>query len=310
MSNMTSKNHYGKILFAKRRTYLEERMKQSFMNRMEKKLGKYAIQNLSLYLIICYGFGYIISIVNSNFFQYLTLEPAFILKGQVWRLFTWVIVPPSGSNLLFTVIMLYFYYSLGNNMERVWGTFKFNLYIFSGMLFTIAGAFVAYFIYLFGYQINAAGIGMYVSTYYINMSILLAYAATFPNMQIVFLLIIIPVPMKVKWLGILYAFMLVMEALQTGLVGKIIILASLLNFILFFLSTRNKMYAYPKRTVSYQTAKQPVKKMKPITRHKCAVCGKTEESDPDLEFRFCSKCNGNYEYCQNHLFTHEHVQGH
>lgn len=285
-------------------------MKQSLMNRIERKLGKYAIQNLSLYLIICYGFGYIISMVNGNFFQYLTLEPAFILRGQIWRLFTWIVVPPSGSNLLFTLIMLYFYYNLGNNMERIWGTFKFNVYIFSGMLFTIVGAFAAYFIYLFGYQANATGIGLFVSTYYINMSILLAYAATFPNMQIMFLLIIIPIPMKVKWLGILYAFMLVMEAVQTGLVGKIIILASLLNFILFFLGTKNKMYAYPRRNVNYQTVKQPVKKMKPITRHKCAVCGKTEESDPDLEFRFCSKCNGNYEYCQNHLFTHEHVKGH
>ncbi len=283
-------------------------MKQSFINKMERKLGKYAIQNLSLYLIICYGFGYIISIVNSNFFQFLTLEPALILKGQVWRLLTWIVVPPSSSNILFTLIMLYFYYSLGNNMERVWGTFKFNVYIFSGMLFTIAGAFLSYFIYLFGYGIDALGIGVFVSTYYINMSILLAYAATFPNMQIVMLLFIIPVPMKVKWLGILYAFMLVMEALQTGLVGKIVILASLLNFILFFLSSKNKRYAPPRRNVVYQEAqRQQAKKMKPITRHKCAICGKTEETHPDLDFRFCSKCNGNYEYCQDHLFTHEHV---
>lgn len=285
-------------------------MKQNFMNRLERKLGKYAIHNLSLYLIVCYGFGYIISIVNSNFFQYLTLEPALILKGQVWRLLTWVVVPPSSSNILFTMIMLYFYYSLGNTMERVWGTFKFNVYIFSGMLFTIVGAFLAYFIYYFGYGIDPLGIGIYVSTYYINMSILLAYAATFPEMQIVMLLIIIPVPMKVKWLGILYAFMLVMEAVQNGLVGKIIIIASLLNFILFFLTSKNKKYVPPKRTATTCTGqKEGTKKMRPVTRHKCAICGRTEESDPDLEFRFCSKCNGNYEYCQDHLFTHEHVQG-
>ena len=284
-------------------------MKQSMMNKMERALGKYAIQNLSLYLIVCYGFGYIISLVNSNFFQFLTLEPALILKGQIWRLLTWVVVPPPSSNILFTLIMLYFYYSLGNNMERVWGTFRFNVYIFSGMLFTIVGAFLGYFIYLFGYGIDALGIGVFVSTYYINMSILLAYAATFPNMQIVMLLFIIPVPMKVKWLGILYAFMLVMEAFQTGLIGKIIILASLLNFILFFLSSKNKSYVPPKKNrTSYGPDSAPVKKMRPVTRHKCAICGKTEETHPDLEFRFCSKCNGNYEYCQDHLFTHEHVQ--
>ena len=43
-----------------------------------------------------------------------------------------------------------------------------------------------------------------------------------------------------------------------------------------------------------------------VTKHKCAVCGRTEKDDPNLEFRFCSKCNGNYEYCQDHLYTHIH----
>ena len=289
---------------------MEDIMNQSFLNKLEKKLGRYAIRNLSLYLIVCYGFGYLISFVNNSFFQFLTLEPALILRGQIWRLLTWIVVPPSGSNILFIAIMLYFYYSLGNNMERVWGTFRFNVYIFSGMLFTIAGAFLSYFIYYFGYGIDALGIGGVVSTYYINMSILLAYAATFPNMQIVMLLFIFPVPMKVKWLGILYAFMIVMEALQTGLVGKIVILASLLNFIMFFLTSRNKMYARPKQQNFKQkeATVQQHKKMQPITRHKCAICGRTEQSNPGLEFRFCSKCNGNYEYCQEHLFTHQHVE--
>ena len=183
-------------------------MRPNLIDKMERKLGKYAIQNLSLYLIICYAFGYIIQMVNANFFNYLTLEPALVLQGQIWRLLTWIVVPPASSNILFTLLMLYFYYSIGNNMERVWGTYRFNVYIFSGMLFTIIGAFLAYAIYYFGLGINAIGIGAFVSTYYINMSILLAYAATFPDMQIVMLFFFFPIPMKVKWLGILYAFIL------------------------------------------------------------------------------------------------------
>jgi len=285
-------------------------MKQNFIDRMERKLGKYAIQNLSLYLIICYAFGYIIQMVNANFFNYLTLEPALVLQGQVWRLLTWIVVPPSSSNILFTLIMLYFYYSIGSNMERTWGTYRFNVYIFSGMLFTILGAFLAYGIYYFGYGINAVGIGAFVSTYYINMSILMAYAATFPEMQIVMLILFFPIPMKVKWLGILYAFILAMEAVSTNLVGKIIIIASLLNFIVFFLYSRNRKYASPKQVYRQKTYQAEVKKMQKITRHKCAICGRTEDSNPDLEFRFCSKCDGNYEYCQDHLFTHEHVKMH
>lgn len=285
-------------------------MKPGFLDRMEKKLGRYAIHNLSLYLIICYAFGYIIQIVNANFFAYLTLEPIYIMQGQVWRLFTWILVPPSSSNIFFTLITLYFYYSIGSNMERVWGTFRYNVYIFSGMLFTILGAFLAFALYYFGYGLMPSVIGYFVSTYYVNMSIFLAYAATFPQMQVVIFLLIIPVPIRVKWLGIIYGAMLVISALQSNMVGRIMILASLLNFILFFLASKNRMYASPKEIHRRQVYKQQVKKAQPITKHKCAVCGRTDESNPELEFRFCSKCEGNYEYCQDHLFTHEHVKTH
>ena len=283
-------------------------MKPGFLDRMEKKLGRYAIHNLSLYLIICYAFGYIIQIVNANFFAYLTLEPIYIIRGQIWRLVTWILVPPSTSNIFFTLLMLYFYYSIGSNMEKVWGAFRYNVYLFSGMLFTILGAFLAFGLYYFAYGIMPTVIGYYVSTYYVNMSILLAYAATFPNMQIVMLFFFFPVPLRVKWLGIIYGVMMVISALQSNMVGRIMILASLLNFILFFLASRNLMYASPKEIHRRQAYKQQVKRAQPITKHKCAVCGRTDISNPELEFRFCSKCNGNYEYCQDHLFTHEHVK--
>lgn len=285
-------------------------MKQSFLDRMERKLGKYAIRNLSLYLIICYAFGYIIQLVNVNFFAYLTLEPMYVLRGQIWRLFTWILVPPSSSNILFVLLMLYFYYSIGNNMERIWGAWRYNIYLLSGMLFTILGAFLVYAIYYFGYGTTAIGIGVYVSTYYVNMSIFLAYAATFPNMQVVTFLLFIPIPIRVKWLGIIYGAILAYEAIFSNMVGRIMILASLLNFILFFLVSRNRMYASPKEIHRRQVYRQQVKKMQPITKHKCAICGRTDESNPELEFRFCSKCDGNYEYCQDHLFTHEHFKSH
>ena len=135
-----------------------------------------------------------------------------------------------------------------------------------------------------------------------------AYAATFPQMQVVMLLLFIPVPIRVKWLGIIYGVMLVFEALRGNMVSRIMILASLLNFILFFIGSRNRMYASPKEIHRRQAYRQQVKKMQPITKHKCAICGRTDESNPELEFRFCSKCNGNYEYCQDHLFTHEHIR--
>lgn len=146
------------------------------------------------------------------------------------------------------------------------------------------------------------------STYYINMSIFLAFAATYPDMQV---LVMFVIPMKVKYLGIVYAALLIIDILQMGWLAGFAIGASLLNFIVFFLMTRkrkpHRTVKQMKRQMEYRNAAKP---RGGITRHKCAICGRTEEDDPTLEFRFCSKCEGNYEYCQYHLFTHEHVRWH
>lgn len=290
-----------------------------FLNKLERKFGKYAIQNISLILIICYGFGYAIQFVNAAFLEYLTLNPYLVLKGQIWRLVTWILVPPSGFDF-FTIISLYFYYWLGTTLERTWGTFRYNLFLFSGMLFTILGSFVllGYCFLAFAPQIAAVGatnffvhnIGYFFhsfSTYYVNLSIFLAFALTFPDMQVLLFFII---PIKIKWLGILDAVMTVYAFFASGIVGKIIIGASLLNVVVFFFATRNMFRMSPKQIKRRQTFRQEVKKSTVVTRHKCAICGRTERDGEHLEFRFCSKCDGNYEYCQDHLFTHEHVKRH
>lgn len=106
------------------------------MSSFERKFGKYAIKNISLMLIMCYACGYLISWVNADAFRFFTLNPYEILfRGQVWRLVTWIIVPP-GRFDFFTLLMLYFYYSIGTTLEHTWGTYRYNLYLFMGMLFT------------------------------------------------------------------------------------------------------------------------------------------------------------------------------
>lgn len=294
-------------------------MKNSFSQKFEKKFGKYAIPNLSLYLILCYGAGYVISMINPDFLGFLTLDPyKIIFQKQIWRIFTWIVIPPESSNIFFVLIMMMFYYSIGTSLERVWGTYRYNLYLFLGMLFTILGSFI-----LFGYcmlndaqaypmgvesiyllENNAVYFGSF-STYYINMSIFLAYAATFPEMQVLLMFII---PVRVKWLGIIYGAMLVYECITGGLVGWVVIGSSLLNFLVFFMTSRNHIHMSPKQVIRRQEFKRQARETQKASRHKCAVCGRTEEDDPSLEFRYCSKCYGNYEYCQNHLFTHTHIQ--
>lgn len=290
------------------------------MSNFEKKFGKYAIKNISLVLILFYGCGYLISWINPVMLNYLTLNPyAILFKGQVWRIVTWLIVPPEGFSF-FTLIMLYFYYSIGTSLERTWGTYRYNLYLFLGMIFTVLGAFAMMgFVYLFqGEILTVYGAENYFtilsglfSTYYVNMSIFLAYAATFPNMQV---LLFFFIPIKVKILGIIYGALLVYDFIvgygnsYLTAASRFVIGASLLNFIVFFFTSRNHIHMSPKQIKRRQEFKREVKHSAKITRHKCAICGRTEESNPELEFRFCSKCEGNYEYCQDHLFTHTHVK--
>ncbi len=285
------------------------------MSEFEKRFGKYAIRNLSLILILCYVVGYVIEVFAPDVRYYMTLNPYAILHGQIWRLVTWVLIPPSSLNL-FTIIMLFFYYSIGTSLERVWGTYQYNVYLFSGMLFTIVGSFAALGLYyLMGNggsadAYNLQQISVVFSTYYINMSIFLAYAATFPDAQVLLMFII---PVKMKWMGIAYSVLLLVDLISGTGYGVIdifyrtAIAASLLNFLVYWLRTRARHMA-PRQIIRRQQYRSEVRHSSPVTKHKCAICGRTDEDDPALEFRFCSKCNGNYEYCQYHLFTHEHVK--
>jgi hypothetical protein len=279
------------------------------MSNFEKKFGKYAIKNLSLMLIMCYAVGYLITFVNSNFLWYLTLNPYAILHGQIWRLFTWIVVPPESSNLFFVLIMLYFYYSLGTTLERTWGTYRYNVYLLSGMLFTVVGSFLMMGFCALLYRVPLAQAGevgsLFFSTYYINMSIFLAFAATFPEVQVLLMFII---PIKVKVLGIIYGVILLAEFLMGNVYSRFAMAASLFNFLVFWIGSRNHIHMSPRQVKRRQEFKREVRRNTGTTKHKCAICGRTEQDGDDLEFRFCSKCEGNYEYCQEHLFTHQHIK--
>ena len=283
-----------------------------FIDKLERKFGRFGIPNLTIYMIVCYVIGYALMIVNPGILNWLSLEPAYILRGQVWRLVTWVLYPPSTSGgLWFAIAVLFFYYPIGTSLERTIGTFKYTLYILSGVIFTILGAFILYF--LLGGNVL---VGNVFSTYYISLSTFLAYAMCYPDMQVLLMFII---PVKMKWMAIFYVVIVVYEMIQYVMVGAwylvIPIVASLLNFIIFYFGTKDFSRYNPKeihRRNEFRRAMEPQGRMKSgsgsVTKHKCAICGRTELDDPNLEFRFCSRCNGNYEYCQDHLFTHTHVK--
>lgn len=283
----------------------------NFLNKMERKIGKYAIPNLMIYLIAAYCIGFVIYTVNPNFMLMLTLSPYHILHGQVWRLITWILMP-TDTRVFSLLIMALLYYQLGSALERSWGTFRFNVYIFGGMLFTVIGAFILYGIYAASGTGNLETISLISSlpftTNYINLTIFLAFAVMYPEMQILLFFII---PVKMKWMAVVYAVLIAINLILTSWGGRIAIIMSILNFLIFFLSTRNYRRVSPKEIHRKQVFKAQMREPRKgsmVTKHKCAVCGRTELDDPNLEFRFCSKCDGNYEYCQDHLFTHQHIK--
>lgn len=280
----------------------------NWLNKLERKFGRFAIPNLIVWLIAAYTIGFVLSIANPAIIRFFTLSPYHILHGQVWRLFTWVLMP-TDTELFGLIIMAVFYFQLGTTLERTWGTFRFNVYILGGMLSTVLGAFILYgimYIINGGVTPDMMLLGYGFSTNYINMSIFLAFAVTYPELQIMLMFII---PIKMKWMGVIYGVLTVLQFVQSGWAGRIAIVMSLLNFIIFFLSTRNLTRYTPQEVHRRQKFKREVRQQTTYeggARHKCAVCGRTEIDDPTLEFRFCSKCEGNYEYCQEHLFTHAH----
>ena len=287
----------------------------NWINKLERKFGKYAIPNLMYYIIILYAFGFAIDLFAPGFYyEYLSLNAYAILHGQVWRIVTFIIQPPS-TNLLFVIFTLYLYYMIGRQLEFAWGTFRFNLYFFTGVLLHIIAALLTYAV---------TNVSLPIGTGYLNLSLFFAYAAMYPNQQF-YLFMVVPIKVKfLAWIDAAYFAYAILQAFLPSYGGSIYgfyykanalaAFVSILNFLIFFLSMRNMRRFGAKEIHRKHVYQKEIRAAKAANvgpdgaRHRCAVCGRTELDDENLEFRYCSKCNGNYEYCQDHLFTHEHIK--
>lgn len=282
------------------------------LDKLEKKFGKYAITNFSYYIMFVYIIGAVLGMISPFIYTtYLALDFDAISRGQVWRLITFIFYPYIESisflNILFGAISIYMYYFIGTTLENTWGAFRFNVYYISGFLLNILATLFIYLI--FGQSIS---FGMT----YIQNALFLAFATVMPDVQFRLYFVL---PVKVKWLGYLYGGLLVFQIITNfltftpgGIAMAVAILISILNFVIYFVGKKNS--ARPsKRTREFnKKIKKNEKKMnyqKELPAHTCCVCGKTSVSHPEYQFRYCSKCDGLYEFCQDHIFAHEHIKG-
>ena len=292
-------------------------MNSGWIYKLEKKFGKYCIRGLIRYVIAAELIGAVIGFVNPDIYDtFLSLNYAAIAKGQVWRFITFMFFPEVSMdmwNIIMFAIQIAVYYFIGNALERAWGSFRFNLFYFSGILLSYIAALM---VFLFMGFYSLPGAENYLlwpaGLQYINETLFLAFALMFPDVE--FLLFFL-LPVRAKWLGIVYGAFLAWDVVKFVLSGTaygymfaIAIVIQILNFIIFFISSKKgSRGTHKQRQMQREFKQQTAPKVTPIYRHRCAICGRTERDNPDLEFRYCSKCEGNYEYCSDHIFTHEHV---
>jgi membrane associated rhomboid family serine protease len=273
------------------------------LDRFCYKHPRFGIPNLMLWVVIGNAVVYLLTMIDRTglFASYLVFSPQLILQGQIWRLVAFVFFPVSTGNLFLAAISLYFYYFIGSTLEREWGTPKFTIFYVSGILFHIVAGILA--------TLLSGSPGIAFSAHYLNLSMFFAFASLFPNMQVLLLFVL---PIKIKWLAWLNAVYFLIDIIRLPSVYKLIPIIAILNYLLFFggdliQMARRALGRRPSKTIRFRSAAKAAKEKKGYL-HKCAVCGKTDTDYPDMEFRYCSKCNGYYCYCEDHINNHVHIQ--
>lgn len=251
----------------------------SLVNSLEKHLGRFAVPGLIRYVVALNALVYLLSLLNPGYVEMLTLDRAAILQGQIWRLVSWIFIP-TVSGIIWVLFYLLVTWQLGEMIESVWGSFRLNLYYVTGYLACTGAAL------LFGQSL--ANIAL-------NASLLFAAGTLLPNLQMALFGII---PIKLKWIALVSAVLLGLGLLTGGWNDRAAILVCFANYLLFFgpafVRQTAERRAIAARRAKFEVASKPASE----TLHRCEVCGRTEVSNPELDFRVSAD---GHEYCTSHL---------
>ncbi len=261
-----------------------------------RKHPNFGIPNLMRYIVIANAVFWVMGAINPVLMNYMLFNPALILRGQIWRLISFVFIPPSTGVLAF--IAFYFYYWIGSTLEQQWGTGQFTIYFFTGVILTILYGFLIYFI---------TGRSVSLSSTYIFLSMFFSFAALFPDMQVLFMFII---PVKMKYLALVDAGFFLLSVITTPFPENLLPVVAVLNFLLFCGGELKNLL--PRRqsrsTINFKRESARIRReeSRKLYTHKCAVCGRTDADYPNLEFRYCSRCAGYHCFCADHINNHIH----
>jgi hypothetical protein len=266
----------------------------SLLTRLERFLGRFAISNLSLYLVAGQVLFWGLAALSGFNLERIALRPAAVYAGEVWRLVTFLFLPPGGGTGALAIVFLafawYIFYLMGTALEHYWGTYRYNAFIGLGWLLTTAVAFLTP--------------GAYASNLFLAGSVFLAFAFLNPDFE---LLIFFILPVRIKWIALVqwlyYGFVLVVGTWS----DRLMVLAATGNFLIFFSGDIVARIRTGRRRMAHQAGVFAARPEEGAARHRCRACGKTELTHPQMDFRYCSKCAGNQCYCAEHIYNHEHV---
>ena len=269
------------------------------MERLQNKFGRYAIPNLTLLLIVIQGFCLIAGLQNAAVFKDIEFNLGRIYGGEVWRIVTFLAHPPVLSPL-FAIIYFMVFHLCGTSIEREWGDFRYNCYVWLGVGASIGAAFFA------GQFMPPNEISL--TSGFVEGTVFLAFAHLYPDFQFRIFFIL---PVRVRWLALFakigYALAFfdgLLNPADGGLFRSLAVVASIANYLLFFGGDYIGQVKARNRRRHWQTE---IAEATPETRHCCTVCGITEVSHPDSSFRYCSECTDTLCYCTDHIREHEHV---
>ncbi len=256
-----------------------------WLNHLERRFGRYAIPELTWKLIGLQFAVYLFGILFPDFYGALFLDPDRVLKGEVWRLITYIVMPPvfGITDVIWFFFYAYFFLLIGSSLEREWGYFRYNMFWLIGMLGT---TFFAFFV--------ARGS---IANIYLMMSLFLAFATLFPDYMIYIFFFL---PVRVKYLAYLDAAGFLVLFMTGDLSMKVGIAVAFSNYLLFFAprfwQIAKVQVGTEGRRKKFQEARR--ERSSGSAFHECIVCKRTDLTHSDLEFRVG---DDGHEYCAEHL---------
>ena len=260
----------------------------NFLDKLERKIGRYALSNVTIYLIAGQTIFYVMFMTGRLDRSVTWLAADSLLQGEWWRLATFLFDPPL-SNPFFAFFAWYLFYLMGSALEEQWGAFRYNVYLLIGCVMTVAVAFLT----------PAAP----VSNVFIGGSVFLAFAFLYPDFE---LLIFFILPVRIKWLALITWLGYGYQVLFGGWSTRLLVLASVCNFLLFFARDLLWRIKSGQRQMAWQSRQPSRQDSRPL--HRCTVCGINDKSHPQMDFRYCPDCAGQHGYCEAHIRDHEHVK--